>query len=100
MKSSQKNHRVVGALLILIAIAGSHTAIYFVVTSSPNYDTSRWLINYGVSLAQDLVVAQFFKAIVQASLIRKVAGNKNKRGSSKSMLMFLIDKLVLRAMAA
>ena len=75
-----------------------HIVILLIVASSTHREANSWLVKYGISLVQDLLFNQFFKALIQAWLIKRIASGHINRRSVKKIMLRLIDKVVLRAL--
>ena len=101
MHLKQKIARVSGRVLMLLVIVGCNLSIMVIVANSTVEESNSWLAKYGISLTQDLLLAQFLKALMQSWLIKRAAAYPRRRNQlCRKIMIRLIDKLILRALVS
>ena len=99
MRCRQNFRKVIGAIVIMCVIVCCQVVILIIVSNSTKQQANSWLAKYIITLAQDLLVNQFLKGLIQSWLIKKASRISDRSSKCRKVLLLLIDKVVLRAVA-
>ena len=89
--------RVVGVALVLGVISGCNLTLLSIIRSSTPEEANDWLGKYGISLAQDLILMQIIRVMIQAWFIRSLANNRIRSRRCRKIMLLFIDRLVLKS---
>ena len=103
IKKMKRKNRICYSMALLLALGitvSCHWVILMILASSSVEESRVWCLQFLISLAQDLVIGQFLRFLLQLIAIRALARHGvNSSLISMKIMKFLVDKLVLRSIS-